>query len=215
MGDNSQQFPVWGLLAGHRLPLLPLRLSHHRDCGVGSAEPVGGFLEEAVRLASPRLASWLQACSRSGRADGGTEGLGGQERALTLSGLAEPPAPICRGAAHPPQVGWETSALRSACSPDILLTADGSHNSPSPCSSGRTSLPFAYPSCQLLCLLLEMGRQPASPPKPPVAGETRCSDCGQFARERRPGFPLVSSGRLRPAQFPQASESPRPNGPAA
>lgn len=70
-------------------------------------------------------------------------GLGGQEGPWHLPGLAELPAPICRGAAHPPQVGWETSELRSACSANILFAADGSATPFLP--AVPVALPCAHP----------------------------------------------------------------------
>lgn len=98
---------------------------------------------------------------------GQLEGLGRREGSCPLSGLAEPPTPICRGAARPPRVGWETSELRSACSPNILFTADGSHNSLFPCSSGCTSLPCAHPPVNFAFCLWRW-RGSLQPPKPPL-----------------------------------------------
>lgn len=148
----------------------------------------------------PRPASWLQARSRSRGSDGGTEGLGGQERAPTRSGLAEPPAPICRGAARPPQVGWETSEPRSACSPNILLTADGSHSSPSPCGSGCTSLPFAYPSCQLFVSAFGGGEAAGKPPKATCGWQNLVLRLWDVCKGEETWIPtcLVREARARP-----------------
>ena len=72
------------------------------------------------------------------------------EGAWPLSGLAEPAGAHLRRGGRPLRVGWETSEPRSACSPNILFTADGSHDSFPP--AVPAALPF--PVLALLLTLL-------------------------------------------------------------
>lgn len=147
---------------------------------------------------------------------------GGQSRAQRvwagggpqhLSGVAGPPAPICRGAAHPPRVGWETSELRSTFSKHLVH------------SRWRPQLPFSlqfrlhFPSLRSpllfnfgFCIWRWGGSLQAS--KPPVTGEAWCSVCGQFAKKKRPQAPAALSWKLSPAHVPHPFESLRPDGPA-
>lgn len=81
------------------------------------------------------------------------------EGAWPLSGLAEPAGAHLRRGGRPPRVGWETSEPRSACSPNILFTADGSHDSFPP--TVPAALPFPVLAL-LLTLLSVFGRRGGS-----------------------------------------------------
>lgn len=141
---------------------------------------LGGSLEEAMQLvswAAILAAGLLKKQFRWGQ----SEGLGGQKGARHPLGLAKLPAPICRGAAHSPQVGWALSSEECVFSRH-LVHSRWQPQLPLPAVLAALPFPLLTPPLTLVSAF-GVGETACKPPKLPVTvGESWGSDCGSYQK---------------------------------